>query len=125
MRDILFRGKSIFDGDWLYGWYSTMTAGKWPFRDCIIPRKDALNGYRHEEEVLSATVSQFTGLRDKNGKPIFEGDILRWDEREYGSPHAEVVKWDFDLLAMRKDDWHEWCEVIGNIFDNPELAEEG
>ena len=57
------------------------------------------------------------------GKRIFEGDILEWDAREWGGEFREVAEWNYSLLAARKHDWHEWCKVIGNIHDNPELLE--
>jgi uncharacterized phage protein (TIGR01671 family) len=66
---------------------------------------------------------QYTGIKDKNGVEIYEGDILKWNAKEWGCEFNEVVEWDFDLLNARKYDWAEWCEVIGNIHENPELLE--
>jgi hypothetical protein len=76
-----------------------------------------------EYEVDHNTLSQYTGLKDKNGKMIFENDIVKWDEKEWCSKYEEIVEWDFSLLDMRKNDYSEFCEVIGNKFDNPELLE--
>ena len=123
MRDILFRGKRLDNGEWVYGFY------------CVDP----------------STVGQYTGLKDKNGKRIFEGDIIRthyantrkndfieqvvfhngrfcslykipgpgngkiWANLPDGVPH----------LPQDKTPYMEWCEVMGNIHDNPELLEGG
>ena len=67
---------------------------------------------------------QYTGLKDNSGTKIFEGDIVSFDEKEWGSKYIEVVKWDYSLLDLRKNDYKQWCEVIGNIYDNPELLGE-
>ena len=66
---------------------------------------------------------QFTGLHDKNGKEIYEGDILKWDEKKWGCPYLEVCEWNYGLLNMRFNDWKDHCEVVGNIYENPELLE--
>jgi len=68
-----------------------------------------------------AVLMQFTGLHDSYGKEIYEGDILKWDERAWGCPHNEEVKWDYDLLDVRTTDWGQYCEVIGNIYESPDL----
>lgn len=128
MREILFRGKRA-DGRWIYG-------------DIIhngVDENNALIAYNpgdkyicmveiHDKwcltrKVLASAVGQYTGLKDKNGKRIFEGDILKWDSKEWGSEHFEVVRWDYELFDMRRNDWHEFCEVVGNVHDNPELLE--
>lgn len=67
--------------------------------------------------VLPSTVVQYTGLTDKNGTRIFEGDRLKWDAEEWGSPHTEIVEWDYDLFSAREGDWGQFCEVIGTVFD--------
>jgi hypothetical protein len=116
MREILFRGKRKDNGIWVFGSLFKRIDNYYIFPIPITTSK---------AEVYPESVCQFTGLTDKNGKKIFEGDIIEWDELEWGSKHREVVTWDYDLFAIRKDDWGEWCEVIGNIHDNPGLLEGG
>ena len=133
MREILFRGKSADSGEWVEGslvittiepadgdpikhyHIEDMTIGVFP------------NGYQSglSATVVPETVGQYTGLTDKNGKKIFEGDIIEWDETEWGCKHREQVEWSYSLLSARRNDWREWCEVIGNLHDNPELLEDG
>lgn len=116
MRDILFRGKRIDNAEWVYGQYSYLlnarTEDGEPIKHMIV------DGTPFGQTVDPSTVGQYTGLTDKNGKKVFEGDILKWDSDEYGSEYNEICSWDYELLDMRKNDWKEWCEVIGNIHDN-------
>lgn len=67
-------------------------------------------------------VTQYTGLKDINGTEIYEGDILLWDEAEWGCINREVVTWDYDQFYTRRNDWPQWCEVVGNVYENPELT---
>lgn len=115
-REILFRGKRIDNGEWVYGQYAYLlnarTKDGEPIKHMIV------DGTPFGQTVDPSTVGQYTGLTDKNGKKVFEGDILKWDSDEYGSEYNEICSWDYELLDMRKNDWKEWCEVIGNIHDN-------
>lgn len=120
-REILFRGRA--EGLWIYGdltWYAG-DAQIWEQTD---------DG-KWNSIVDQDTVCQYTGLDDRNGKKIFEGDIIViGDEDDDG---IFVVKWDTDTarFVMDADGWTVDfdsyngydCEVIGNIFDDPELLE--
>lgn len=124
MREILFRGKIIepceYQGQWLEGFYAVEN-GK-PF--IAIPKENGLNGFYCDPE----TVGQYTGLKDKNGKKIFEGDICWF----YGGDYYSGL-WEQNAIVaitnMTDDEQThylnnaEYCEIIGNIFDNPELLE--
>lgn len=72
-------------------------------------------------------IMQFTGLIDKNGKEVYEADIIEMDDREYGEGrpnNLRVVDFEdgsFTTNTWSKSDIQEWCEVIGNIYSNPEL----
>ena len=134
MREILFRGKCVQNGDWIFGWYSKACYGSWPLRDAIADIDKAEDGCLGFEEVDPNTVGQFTGLIDKNGTKIFEGDIVRLDIA--GIIFNAVCKFhsgSFGLVwhYMGADRWqaftsicHVEYEVIGNVHDNPELTED-
>lgn len=137
MREILFRGKSIETNEWEYG-------------DLIIP--DWKNKYLYEQvmlikerdsgceiEVVPETVGQFTGLIDKNGTKIFEGDIVT--TKFFGKDFGNVCNFnEYDIFQIiyyqarfctesirrrfEMDDRAKY-EVIGNIHDNPELLKGG
>ena len=125
MREILFRGKRT-DGQWIYGGLLKVTYDGNTYNLIFADNFLFVFGEAKAMEhacVDPATVGQFTGLTDKNGKKIFEGDILKWDSMEWGCDHLEIASWDYELFNMRRNDWKEWCEVIGNVYDNPELLE--
>ena len=143
MREILFRGKRLDNGEWVYGSFLQVEHEDGSFTAAIFHQKDAGG----DAEVSPATVGQYTGLKDKNGKRIFEGDILRIAKISDGLgsyyhppldyPVNVVVKWDlcawmWETLCEDKryisfpNAWcHYECEIIGNIHDNPELLEGG
>lgn len=140
MREILFRGKGtsgLSANEWVYGYYCK---DFWAPRKGhgILPTDKERGGY---VEVDPETVGQFTGLPDKNGKRIFEGDVVSQIWYDYEEPRdtsfGEVVYCEYDCSFSVMDDEKDkivplgscaayvWeVEVIGNIHDNPELLED-
>ena len=140
MREILFRGQDAATGDWIKGFYVHLFDDKGNDSHRIYSgyaETDCEDYYPDFWEVDPETVGQFTGLTDKNGKKIFEGDLIS-DGGMNGIPR--VVRWiessalfkcplvrkhwaydynDVPLWSMQS----EKTEVIGNIHDNPELLE--
>ena len=132
MREILFRGKLADNGEWIEGFYSH--SGD---KTYIIFNNGFAISYFIMKEVIPETVGQFTGKTDKNGKKIFEGDIVEFtDKYTGGKGRAEIVfeafKWKYSgcyyggnpIVWLCIDDLSIKFEVIGNIYDNPELMEE-
>jgi hypothetical protein len=127
MREIEFRGKRKSEipeicGEWVYGYYA-VTSSKTP---AIYNGNKGFNKYgNHWASVTPETVGQYTGLMDKNGVKIFEGDIVRWDE----GYTPIVVNWRGIIGEQGIGDPPLFVTadytVIGNIHDNPELLEAG
>lgn len=142
-REIEFRGKRLDNGDWLHGDLIHDN-----YQGCYIYPNDCTGLYK-ENEVDPDTVGQFTGMKDKHGKKIFEGDILLWTRKSVhieGCPIQDfsdkcVIYYDNDKCGFRfrckldcgscignldfSDDRakESYIEIIGNIYDNPELLE--
>lgn len=122
MREVLFRAKGKDDGEWVYGWYCRYPFGKWPLKDAIIPSKEAERGYHHFVEVDHDTVGQYTGLIDKNGKRIFEGDIVSTLSGK--TFEVEFADGSFYLYGTSITIHHaKRMLVVGNRWDTPELLE--
>ena len=127
MREILFRGKRKDNGKWVEGHYGEYYSGKENV-SCISIPKETISGSLYYD-VIPETVGQYTGLTDKNGTKIFEGDII------HGNLGNFVVRWSDNIsgfVAGEKERTHpcmnrgtmKCYEVIGNIYDNPELTKE-
>ncbi len=153
MREILFRGKDFETKEWVEGFLSSKHT---------ISVTSPLENV-DEIVIIPETVSQYTGLKDKNGKKIFEGDIVRidWMERRRNNPVViiqsvgEVIFDDLEWIVSRDYKYISYggnsgddrvidgterallskinkaikregaeIEVIGNVFDNPELIED-
>ena len=142
MREILFRGKRTDNGEWVYGYYTNARYYLDKKEMHFIFEQDG-EMYPHCEfagceEVIPETVGQYTGLTDKGGRKIFEGDIVVFADFFNDEIHRGVVYWCdlafwFDCTETEGDEGiyslayisANILEVIGNIYDNPELLKGG
>ena len=137
MREILFRGQRCDNGEWVEGNYGEYYNGEKKVSCISIPSKETISGSLCYD-VIPETVGQYTGLTDKNGTKIFEGDIVGHIQEYEISDKVEsiaVIKWNEAytcwsieytngrITAFLGMEYHR-IEVIGNIHDNPELLEE-
>jgi uncharacterized phage protein (TIGR01671 family) len=133
MREILFRGKTA-GGKWVHGSlvHRTQFYGD-PCDDYLILVDGEFHcDYYDADEVITETIGQFTGLFDKNGKKIFEGDIIK-NEYEVGKNQYFRITYNEDSMRWSVMNKYRMqghlchvlgsMEVIGNIYDNPELLE--
>ena len=121
MREILFRGKRADNGEWVYG--SLITERNMFDGNLMTMHIQDIEEPYDDNLIDDETVGQFTGLTDKNGVKVFEGDIVRIFDGEYCSV---VIKYSNEQGSFTVDDTslHYWVsdiEVIGNVHDNPEL----
>lgn len=129
MREILFRGKRAYNGDWVYGNLLHLPNGT-----------VAILSDKRYVKIIPETVGQYTGVIDKNGKKVFEGDIIdyTWDTLCGGKEHRTYVisyanneaKFVGDCVIGNPrhslptfEYIGERGEVIGNIYDNKEILE--
>jgi uncharacterized phage protein (TIGR01671 family) len=145
MRQIKFRAKGLNDDNWHYGSYvytddnknNPFASGPFKENHHIIqyyPGDWNLGGWE-PIEIDPNTLGQFTSLKDKNGKEIYEGDVIAFNWRSSDGVDITdllevrfirgvfVFLWDGDIdhEANIVSPTHEWATVVGNIHDNPDL----
>ena len=142
MREVLFRGKQTDNGEWIYGDLRHISDWKGGYNPHIVDNTNGRNNSVTGLEIIPETVGQYTGLTDKNGMKIFEGDIVKgiaysvtkigvivWIDEisSFGVRYAQnLTAWEnssiLRCVSMGKTDEFA-AEVIGNIHDNPELLQ--
>lgn len=128
-RVIEFRGKQKNSKEWCYGFYTPMIfVEDYEVLPCIV----VLHAEgMYFEPVIPETIGQYTGLLDKNGKKIFEGDIVDMHRKGCSFKPIECVEyWKGGFNPVSVAGWEctpepNEIEVIGNIHDNPELLKGG
>lgn len=120
MEEILFRGKRLANGEWVYGFIIKT------FDTYYIPDKDYDKHIAYK--IIPETVGQYTGLCDKNGKKIFEGDIMAFTA--YGFDYVGTVEFAYGSASVMCEHASPFLDqaiskhgayIIGNMHDNPEL----
>lgn len=140
MREILFRGKQVGNDKWVEGGHYENKTGKYIISPAFVAHL-----------IIPETVSQFTGLTDRNGVKIFEGDIIRWHDdtelsvsgqiaevcfgkyKDADSAFDDIYPLGFYIRFSDKnciticwlDEYKNCFDIVGNIYDNPELLNEG
>lgn len=158
MEERLYRGKDKYSGEWVVGYYCPCCFGYFPCSPAIIEKEEMEGGCWKPVEVIAETVGQYTNLTDKNGKRIFEGDVVLYADNEgyypeeqsefigkivfaigaFGIATNDGIPIDLDFwcdndnfVSLWELYWNlnceqselEMLEVIGNVYDNPELLE--
>jgi uncharacterized phage protein (TIGR01671 family) len=139
MREILFRGKAIHrdegchrteyqNGEWVYGLVTKLYDEQFKNLPAEMTNTNGISGI----EIDYKTIGQYTNMLDKNGKKIFEGDIVDFSKRpdngDYGAVIYDADETEFGIeyyniyRSLGKNYYPENIEVIGNIYDNPKLV---
>ena len=128
MREILFKAKRKSNGEWIEGYYVVLPLVHYKRNEYLITDSKG-DSY----EIDPSTLCQYTGLTDKNGKKIFENDIINKVDTNALGWHREricTVSWNkgyWQIMTEYGDSYwigefdEEQLEVLGNVFDNPEL----
>lgn len=150
MREIKFRGKSTTSGKWVHGMLTTLKNLETEMQDMIIIKNEGVFNegsaspfFMEWDYIHKDTVGQFTGLKDKSGEDIYEGDIISVNGK-YPKLIRYIDEWASYCLANLTDldcdlktrywqqvspcwwtDYKREIKVIGNIYDNPELLKGG
>ncbi len=139
-REIKFRGKSLFDGQWVVGDLLHPSTGARIVNYTESEADGVLRADYHYFNVDPSTVGQYTGLKDRSGQEVYEGDVVFWimkDMRGRGRGEQGAIIWDKHTMswAILRDKpcadgrpciisrpfERKYLEVVGNIHDNPEL----
>ena len=131
MREVLFRGKRTDNSKWICGDLRHISDWKGGYNLHIVDNTNGRNNSVTGLEIIPETIGQYTGLTDKNGVKIFEGDIVRYDVNYHDMVISyDVENWGGWLYEDMDDNMqaysiYEFClkdiAVVGNIHDNPEL----
>ena len=143
MREILFRGKTLAtESKWVEGFYNHILCGRFMCDEHCIQTINEDGRIGQLYNVYDSTVGQFTGLTDKNGKKVFEGDIVKayviqntgMKVRKYTETYVVAYHPKYCYFYLKRKGNNllfdgNWAygvfieEVVGNIHDNPELLE--